>query len=86
MSGAITFGATTVVILDEGTPRELARAAPMLLIVSTVEVAASEPAEPSCVTVTSASTVLIPTVDVTEEPSVVESAVSSTVGAAMVDD
>ena len=86
LGGAITFGATKVVTLDASTPREVARLAPMLSIVSTVEVATSEPAEPSFVTVTSASTVLGATVAVTVEPSVVERSESLTLGAAMLDD
>ena len=84
----MTLGATKVVTVDSSTPRELARLAPMLSIVSTVEVATSEPAEPSFVTVTFASTVLGATVAVTVEllPRSLLRTLSSTLGAAMLDD
>lgn len=82
--GAMTVGALTVVMADWSMLRSLASVLPMSLIVSTVEEATSELAEPSFVTVTSASTALVPTDDVMEPtPSSVASVESSTVGAGM---
>lgn len=58
----------------------------MPFIVTTVVVAASELARPSCVTVMVASTALVPTEDVAEEtPSSEASTESSTVGAGILD-
>lgn len=66
--------------------RSAASAFRRLVIVPTVEDAASELTEPSFVTVTAASTVLVPTEDVMEvTPSSRASAESSTAGAGMVD-
>ena len=78
-------GAMTVAMADSVILRSVASTASMLLIVSTVEDASSEAAEPSLVTVTSASIELVPTAAVTVSFRSAASALLSTVVAGIVE-
>ena len=78
-------GAMTVAMADSVILRWVASTASMLLIVSTVEDASSEAAEPSLVTVTSASIELVPTAAVTVSFRSAASALLSTVVAGIVE-
>ena len=85
LGGVTTIGALTMVMSLGLIPRLVARASSILPSVSLVE-APSSLAEPSFVTVTSASTALVPTEDAMRAtPSSLANAVLSTVGATMLD-